>query len=95
MNNLYVVTGMLYSASGWEDGYYDCQGSLVVRGLALAKRVAKQGFLKGGYGYRGYFKAPKPYIAEFDKSNEFHQSLISDAGAITYYNARTDEFIYL
>jgi hypothetical protein len=91
---LYVITGMLYSASGWENGYYDCQGSLIVRGLALAKRVAKQMFLKGGYGSKGYFKAPEPYIEEFDKFNEFHSS-ISNGEAITYYNSRNRECIYL
>ena len=65
MNTFYLVTGMLYSASGWEDGYIDCMGSLLVYGdRALAVKVAETNFFKGGFGYRGYFEAPQTSIKE-------------------------------
>lgn len=96
MTNLYVVYGMLYSPSGWEDSYSDCVGGLIVRGLALAKRVAKDAFSKGGYGFNCYIEAPAPTITKFDDNNDYHRMLLdSQHGAITYYNSYSDEAIYL
>ncbi len=56
------VTGMLYPATGWEDGYLDCVGSLDFDTLKAAKKSAKKDFCAGGYGANGWFDAPKPSI---------------------------------
>ena len=64
----YKVTGMLYSASGWEDGYLDCIGSLEFDTLQEAKASAKNDFCRGGYGANGWFDAPKPSIEKVIKN---------------------------
>ena len=87
---LYKVIGMIYPASGWEDGFIDCMGSVLVRGIALARRIAKSEnfFLRGGYGNKGWFDAPKPIIKAFDPEWD------DDEKVLSFYNERTGEEIY-